>query len=470
MVATITEERPVVATIAPLPVPRHLNYTDMGNARRFADAYAAKLRYVHGRDCWLIWDGTRWGLDKRGAVMRLAKLLVRKMYKDAGIPTNDNFDKKLAEWAIKCEARQRLENIIALAKSEPEIAVNQEQLDCNPWLLNCKNCTIDLRTLDTKKHDPKDLITRRIEVNYDPNAQAPNWRAFLDRIFGKDAELISFMRRAVGYTLTGVIAEHVLFFMLGNGRNGKSTFIETIIDLLDEYSVRLRTESLTINNHEAIPNDIAALLGARLCVTDETEQDQRMAEKLVKALTGGDQIRARFLRQEFFTFKPSHKLWMFGNHKLGIRGTDTAIWARIRLIPFNVTISDGERDLFLRDKLRNELPGILAWAVRGASEWQISGLGTCSAIVNATDAYRREMDAIGDWIESAYEKDPTGRVSVVDLYTSYTTYMEDSGERAISRRRLGIILRERGIECVRSGSNGSYQWKGLKQKKETTPF
>jgi putative DNA primase/helicase len=469
MVAIISREPASQTGLAPIPA-REYNLTDLGNARRFAQEYATRIRYVHGRDQWLLWDSTRWAVDRCGGAMRAAKRLVRKMYKEAGLPTEPGFNKALAEFAIKCEARQRLENMLALAKSEPEMAIQADALDCDPWLLNCKNCTLDLRTMDKKPHDPADLITRIVHVEYDDTAQAPIWHKFLRRVFNDDPDLEAFIRRAVGCTLTGVTRDHVLFFMLGSGRNGKSTFIETIIELLSEYSTRLRTESLVINDHSSIPNDIATLHGARLCVTDETEQDQRMAEKLIKALTGGDQVRARFLHQEFFSFSPTHKLWMFGNHKLTIRGTDTGIWSRIRLIPFNVTIPEAERDLTLRDKLRAEFPGILAWAVRGCYEWQDCGLGTARAVEAATIAYRSEMDVIGDWLDTNFTHSPTGRTSVSDLYASYVQYMEVNGERAISRKRLGILLRERGLEAIRTGNSGAFEWQGLQKKKESVPF
>lgn len=444
---------------------RPFRHTEMGNAQRFAALYKDKVRYVHERRKWLVWDGTRWRPDELSTIVQMAKYLVRAMYVQAGVVGDVNFSGALSEWATKCESAARLESMLRLAQSEPEIAISQTHLDTNPWLVNCLNGTLDLQTGELRPHNQNDLITRRVNVDYNPDAKAPTWDTFLRKVFADDLNLIAYVQRAVGYTLTGLTTDHVLFYLLGGGRNGKSTFIETIVDLLAEYSVRLRTESLVLRDGGGgIPNDVAALAGMRVCVTDETEQDQRMAEKTVKALTGGDEIRARFLHQEFFTFKPSHTLWMFGNHKLSIRGTDTGIWKRIKLIPFNVTISEAERDPYLKDKLRAELPGILAWAVEGCLDWNMFGLGTANAVETATDSYRAEMDVIGDWLKTCYTTDANGREKIADVYRSYEQFMTEAGERAISKRRLCVLLRERGMTIQGYGAGGWDHVFGVKSR------
>lgn len=450
------------ATTNELPALAKFRNTDMGNAQRFASVYDGRVKHVPERNMWLVWDGTRWKADNLGTIIQLAKHLIRTMYVQAGVATEPSYIPSLSEWATKCESRAKLESMLALARPEPEIAISPGKLDTSAWLINCLNGTFNLKTMELQAHSPDDLITKRVNVDYSPDAKAPVWLKFLNRIFDGDKELIAYVQRAVGYTLTGVIAEHALFFLLGGGRNGKSTFIETIVDLLQEYSVRLRTESLiTKDGSGGIPNDIAALAGMRVCVTDETEQDQRMAESLVKKLTGGDEIRARFLHQEFFTFKPAHKLWMFGNHKLNVRGTDKGIWERIKLIPFNVTIPESERDPYLKDKLRAELSGILTWAIDGCFNWQFEGLGTCDAVERATSEYRIEMDSIGDWLNTSYALDPNGRVSLADLYSSYKNYMDENGERTISRKRLSVLLKERNFRADRSTGGYTYFY-GLK--------
>lgn len=439
------------------------HYSDMGNARRFAEMYAGQLKYVHGRDQWLIWDKTRWKVDNKSSIMRAAKKCVRRMYEIADKPFAENHDPKLAEWALKSESKTRLDAMVALARSEPEIAVEPEELDSDPWLLNCSNGTLDLRTLQLRKHTPDDLITKLVNVDYDFMAECPTWDTFLTTVFGNDTDLIQFVQRAVGYSITGVIREHLLFFAFGGGANGKSTFIETIAELFGEFTARLRTEALMTRSQSAIPADIATLAGARLCISDENDAGQRWAENTVKQLTGGDRITARFMRQNFFSFDPTHHVWTVGNHKPDVGGVDEGIWRRMRLIPFDVTIPESERDTGLRDKLRAELPGILTWAVAGCANWQREGVGWCAKVLDATMQYRSQMDIIADFSASALDMDANARISCDDLYGLYTDYMERHGERAIkTQRQLGSILRDRGFQIQRSNSKD--YWKGFKQK------
>lgn len=455
------------------PAVVHYDKSDMGNARRLVDMYRDKLRFVHGPDRWLIWDGTRWKPDEKGGIMRCAKACVKAMYRAAGEPTEPFFDKNLAKWAITCQNVSRLDAMIKTAKSEPEFAITQDDLDSNVWLLNCLNGTVDLRTGTLQKHNANDLITKRVEVEFDPKASYKLWESFLHKIFGGDSDLIRFIQRCVGYSITGAIVEHVLLFMYGGGSNGKSTFIETITELLNEYACQIPTESLTVHDRSSVPADIAMLAGARIVATSETETDQRMAESMVKQLTGGDKITARFMRQNFFTFKATHKLWMTGNHKLTVRGTDTGIWRRIRLIPFSVTISDAQKDHNLKAKLEQEFPGILAWAVEGCLNWQKDGLGTCAAVETATNEYRSEMDVIADFIDTCLVPHVEGRILSTEMYAEYKKYMEDNGERAIvSQRRLAVILQERGFKKTRL-HGGKYSWTGyifLSAKKDEIPF
>ncbi len=445
-----------------LPAAIYYERSDMGNARRMVDMYRSKLRFVHGPNRWLIWDSTRWKPDEKGGIMRCAKECVKNMWRAAGEPTDPFFDKNLAKWAISCQNMSRLAAMIEVAKSEPDFAIKQDDLDSDPWLLNCKNGTIDLHTGKLRKHDPVDLITKRIEVNFDPGAKCPRWTLFMETISGADDELSTFIQRCVGYSITGAIVEHVLLFMYGHGSNGKSTFIETITELLSEYACQIPTESLTVHDRSSVPADIAMLAGARIVATNETESDQRMAESTVKALTGGDKITARFMRQNFFTFKPSHKLWMMGNHKLTIRGTDNGIWRRVRLIPFEIRIPDEYKDHHLKAKLQKEFPGILAWAVRGCLLWQRDGLGSCAAVDAATAEYRTEMDFVQDWIDTCLVFNPETWVLTHDLFKSYENYCEDTGERAISERRLNVLLKERGFKLGKTPNSTKRAWRGVR--------
>ena len=438
------------------------DFTDLGNARNFAHTYAGKLRYVHGREQWLLWDGKRWKPDNKAGIMRYAKKFVNDLYRAAGVPGDVNFNEKQVKWAIQSANKTRIDAMIALARSEADIAIEQEDLDRDNLLLNCANGTVDLRTFQLRKHDPNDLITRLVNVDYDPSADCLNWLKFLETVFAGDWDTINFMQRAIGYSITGVIAEHVLFFCFGSGANGKSTFIEIIAELFAEHTARLRTEALMMREKSAIPADIATLAGARLCVADENEADQRWAENTVKQLTGGDQITARFMRQNFFTFTPTHHLWSVGNHKPMVKGTDNGMWRRMRLIHFKVTIPEEKRDPDLRDKLRREFPGILAWAVIGTAEWRQHGVGWSPAVEADTLEYRAEMDLIADIIEQCYERDEKAQLPVSEAWAAARKWMQDAGEeRAIStQRKLSTLLLDRG--WLKRKSHGREYWIGWK--------
>ena len=354
--------------------------------------------------------------------------------------------------------------------TEKQVIVRAEDLDQNGWLLNCRNCTIDLKTGAAREHSPADMLTRRIGVTYDPKAKAPRWLKFLGRIMRDDQEMIDFLQRAIGYTLTGDVSEQCLFFLYGHGRNGKSTFIETMLKLLDEYAIKTPTETLMMRDNKAATNDLARLYGMRAVVAKETDEGQRLAEAVIKDLTGGDKITARFLYQEFFEFRPSHKLWMYGNHKPIVRGSDLGIWRRIRLIPFAVTIPEDERDPTLHWRLEEELPGILNWALEGCLKWQREGLGNPKVAKVATEEYREEMDVLGEFLQECCVIAPDGRLTAAQLYTEYSAWCSQMGERPISKRALGLRMKERGFTQHRDGTARMWEGVKLRSKSESTPM
>jgi putative DNA primase/helicase len=275
------------------------------------------------------------------------------------------------------------------------------------------------------------------------------------------AALITFLQRAVGYALTGDTSEHVLFLLHGTGRNGKSTFLETLHALLGDYAKQADFATFLARKHDTVRNDLAELQGARFVAAVEVEEGRRLAENLVKQLTGGDRIKARFLYQEYFEYVPQFKVFLACNHKPVIRGTDLAIWERIRLIPFTVTIPKAERDTHLLTKLLQELPGILAWAVQGCLAWQQHGLGEPQAVVQATGAYRAEMDLLGSFLEDTVVLGTHHQVTSKDLYTAYCTWCETNGETPMSKKALGSRLLERGCAPVRLGPKQARGWQGL---------
>lgn len=436
------------------------NLTQVGNAKRLIKRHRDKIRYVHGMGKWLVWDGTRWAIDDTGAVMRLAKETVVSIYADAPSVMYDGDRAELVKWGLKSESKHHLESMISLARTEPEISLRPDELDANQWLLNCRNVTIDLKTWQIGDHQREDLITRRLSVDFDAKAKCPNWFKFLRRVLSDDEETCRFVQRAIGYSLTGSVSEQVFFFMFGSGRNGKSTFIEVIQALLGEYVTKTPTETLMAKDRASIPNDVARLAGKRMVVARETDEGQRLAEAVVKDLTGGDRIVARYLHQEFFEFDATFKIWMYGNHKPIVRNTDEGIWRRMRLIPFTVTIPLNEVDPDLELKLLEELPGILNWALVGCQEWMKQGLGESPAVHQATAEYRSEMDVLGTFISEICTLGSDKSAKARDLYEQYSAWCTDYGERAMSQRQLGVRLKERGFHMRRS-TGGARLWDGL---------
>ena len=433
--------------------------TDLGNAQRFVALFKDDVRFCYQWRKWLVWDGVRWRLDENGEVERRAKFTVRQFYAEASRVVDDDLRKALVKWARTSESRSRLLAMIELAKSEPGIPLNPDELDSDPWLLNCTNGSIDLRTRKLLPNRREDLCTKLIPIAYDPEATCPLFKEFLSRILKGNRELSNFLQRAFGYALTGSTIEQVLFILWGCGANGKSTLLEIIRELLGDYGRTADAALLMRHNHEGVRNDVARLAGARFVSTSETEAGRHLAEVLVKQLTGGDKVAARFLYSEFFEFETQFKLFLTTNHKPVIRGTDNAIWRRIRLIPFEVTIPEDQQDKELPRKLRAEMPGILAWAVRGCIRWQKYGLGQPEKVAAATAAYRAEMDVLGAFLKDRciVRKDaivPTGQ-----LYAEYRGWCERAGERALTQQKLGSALGDRNFRRYRTGAVRS--WLGL---------
>ncbi len=425
-----------------LAVPgAHYESSDLGNARRLVAAHGDDLRYVseHGR--WLSWVGTHWEVDITGHVQRRAKDVTEDILAEA----YTNSDKPLFGWGIRSQSSSRLDACVAVATTEPGIPVLVDELDAHPYLLATTTGTLDLRT--GQQHQPRrtDLITKYSPVAWDPQATAPEFHRFLEEIL-PDPAVRAFLQVAVGYTLTGDVSEHVLFFCHGEGANGKSTLMSVLDELLGELAAPGAPKLLVLEKHAEHPTQVADLLGRRLVICQEIGEGHRLDEALVKQLTGGDRIKARHMRQDFWDFDPTHKLWLCANHKPTIRGTDIAIWRRICLLPFDVTIPSERRDRHMGERLRTELPGILRWAVEGCLSWQASGLQPPMAVTEATDAYRREQDTIGQFLADTCNLSPAMRTMSSDLYETYKRWCSENGSvRPLSQKALAPRLEEHGL-------------------------
>ena len=440
---------------------------------------------------WLIWDGTRWGVDETGEIMRLAKRAALAIFDESAAAdreasdakqrlkqaaasedetaveaVQDEIDKcnkrsgKLLKWAINSQSAARLDAMVRMASTEREVVATHDQFDADPMSLNVSNGTLDLRTGALRPHDRADLMTKIAPVVYDPDATCPTWEKFLKRVLSDDPDLIEFAQRAVGYSLIADVSEQCLFFAYGTGKNGKSTFFETVRAMMGDYWLKAPTEMLMLKRNAGVPNDIARLPNRRFVVAAEIEEGQRLAESLVKDLTGGDTNVARFLHREFFEFQPAHKIWMYGNHKPVIKGTDDGIWRRVKLIPFTVFIPESERDPNLSAKLAAELPGILAWAVRGCLKWQDSGLTDPPAVRDATDGYRAEMDVLAAFLAECCVVHVSAKVPVKDIYGVYDKWCLENNERALKKREFNARLGERGFD-KRPGTGNKTTWFGI---------
>ena len=438
---------------------KQFKLSELGNAERLVARHGKDIRYCHEWNKWLIWTGTHWQIDLTGEVERRAKETIRAIYSEAAEIEDEEKRAALAKHAAKSETNRAISAMVELAKSEPGIPVLSDQLDSDIWLLNCKNGTLDLRTGELRPHNRKDYITRIIPTEYNPYADFEEWAKFLHRIMNDNAELISFLQRAVGYSLTGSTREQCLFMLYGCGANGKTTFLEAISDVLAGYAQRTPTDTLLAKDTSGISNDIARLKGARFVVASEVEEGKRMAESLVKQMTGGEKMTARFMRAEYFEFMPHFKLWVGTNHKPVIRGTDQAIWRRIKLIPFNVTIPPEERDKNLLNKLRREMPGILNWAVMGCMDWQKNGLGEPEEVIKATNDYRSEMDVLTRFVSDCCTTATQRGTKSSELYKKYAEWSKDNGEFALSQTKFSTRMQEKGFNKTRT-SRGMV-WEGI---------
>lgn len=429
-------------------------FSDVWCAARFAASHRHQLRWCHERG-WMAWDGTRWTQDDRRP-----ELLAQKFTKSLALEAIDSTDMSQRKGIQKLFRSGTVHAMVDLARSR--LAVRMTAFDADPWLFNVANGTIDLRTGECRAHQREDLLTKRSLVVYDPAATAPTWEAHLTRVL-PDPEARAFLQRFAGYALTGVVRDHVLPVHWGDGGNGKGVTFNTLLHVWGEYARPVPPELLMQRDgHEEHPTERAQLLGLRLAVASETKRGRGLNESLVKLLTGGDPISARFMRQDYFHFLPTHKLALLTNYKPVVSGTDRGIWRRLLLMPWTVNIPEHEQDTSLEERLRAEAAGILAWAVEGCLAWQRDGLEPPALVQEASAKYRAQSDVLGRFLTECclLGSDLSAQSSV--LYAAFDAWCKENGERTPSLRMFGEELVRRGFEKTTPQRQAWYAGVGLR--------
>lgn len=421
--------------------------TDLGNARRFRDRYGDNVRHVAGRS-WYAFDGAHWKPDADGESMRRAKELTDEMLAAAEAIADSAERKKATQWALRTQSRGGLAAIVDVASTERPIAATLGDFDADPWLLNTPSGAIDLRSGEPRPNRREDMCSKITGAAFDPAATCPQFERFLTRTFDGNEELIAFVQRAAGYSLTGSTREQVLFIAFGSGNNGKGVMFETFRHVVGTYQSNATFDLLTARRNGGASPDIARLAGARFVTASEAEATHTFNESVLKSLTGGDRLTARLLHQNPVEFDPQFKLWLATNHRPIITGTDHAIWRRVLLIPFTVTIPREERDPELTTRLRSEASGILNWMLAGCAAWQRDGLTPPDAVQYATQEYRRDMDPLAGFFETCIERVDDAATPVGLLYATYRAWAQRSGEPVMTSTAFGTLLGDRGHVLV----------------------
>jgi putative DNA primase/helicase len=418
--------------------------TDLGNAKTLNDLYENKLKWCFNLDEWYIWNGKQWVKDDADQIRRYADNTLKAIVDYANNHLSGDDKTKAIKKALECQSHYRLNGMLAEAK--PLLPISIEAFDTDPWKFNCLNGTVDLKTGSLLPHNRSDLISKIAPIKYDPSASCDKWDSFLNDIQLGNKEKIWFLQKAIGYSLTGLTSEQGLFILQGCGENGKSTLIKTILNIMGSYAQHTPTETFLTKKDDPVRNDIARLPGARFVSAVEAEQGRRLAESLIKQLTGGDRVSARFLHKELFDFDPQFKIFLSVNHRPVIRGTDHAIWRRIHLIEFDYMVPENKQIKDLEKILFEEASGILNWAITGCLGWQQEGLNPPEEVIQATKGYRQEMDVLGSFLDDCCEIKETETVIFSDLYNAYKNWCEKSGEKyTLTKKAMGTALKERGF-------------------------
>lgn len=431
--------------------------TDVGLARRLVLEANGSLRYVREWKAWLSWNGKHWQRDDGLAAAHVAKRVSDTLWRELAELPPERRGQVVA--FVKAAASARgIEAAVKLARSEPQVVVTAEELNRPMYLLNVANGTLNLETQELLPHRPGNLLTHMAGVAFDAKADCPTWRRFVEQVTNGDKELAAFLQRSCGVALSADVSEQVLWLHYGEGRNGKSTMLNTMVEILGTYAGPAPLELLLVRGRFAkeVEVQFASLAGKRLVTTVEADEGVRFSEATVKLLTGGDVVLARRLYEDAWPLRPTWKLHVAANHKPLVKGSDEGIWRRLMLCPWKVRFEGAADDKRLKEKLAAELPGILNWCLFGFMQWKGSGLNPPDCVRAATNEYRADNDVLGMWVAECCVKEPKAVAEARELYRSYREWSEDRGEHPMTHTAFGLKMEQLGYTNERPTSG---QWR-----------
>lgn len=436
--------------------------TDLGNAERFADQFSSQYRYIASRDQWRRWTGKVWAVDATEERYTAARLVARAIGLEAAAAPSMEAMGAVRKWADASESLPRQRAMVTLAQSDRSVAATRHQFDADPCLLNTQSGTVDLRSGVLHTHRPEDYCSRITRAAYVPGASSPTWQRLVSWAMCDDAELIGWLQRAVGASLFGHQQEQVFLFAFGGGGNGKGSILNAVRRILGDYACILPGSFFELQRQKPHTTEIADLFGARFAVGSEVSPSATLDEAKVKELTGGDPVKARRMHQDNEEHEPTWTLWLQGNSKPRVRGTDRGIWRRMRLIPFLASVADSDIDRELPNKLLAEADGILTWAIEGAGMWYADRLGLCSAVEAASLEYREAEDIVGQFLEDCCIVDPAAHWSTpkADLRRAFEVWATENGLPILSTKTVADRLAKEGIREQKS--NATRSWRGVR--------
>ena len=449
------------------PVEWSEQKSDKGNAELLARYFGYDILFVPEAGkagSYYVWTGTHWEHDKGNAAMyRMAKQITAILLVHASKQATKDEQKDWAAYAVSCGNAGKLKNMIELVRTHVR-TVHKSEFNNQRMLLNLREGTVDLKTGTIRPHDRNDLLTKCQSIPWNPAAECKRWLQFLNEVFEGNQEVIDFIQRAVGYTLTGLTSEEVLFIGWGTGRNGKGKFTDTLIALMGDYARPAKFDMFVAKKgDEGKANDVAELFGARFVPASEGEQSKRLAEAKIKNMVSGDPVEGEKKYQDSFTYYPEYKIWLFTNYKPRIVGTDEGIWDKVIFVPFKRYFAPEERDRGLLEKLKEELPGILQWAIRGCLEWQKQGLNVPESLKQATEDYRREQNVLGHFVEDELIENDKLKAACGQMYEHYKGWADKNGEYQMTATEFKERMEQRYGEPKRTSAGKFWMGVGIKK-------